>query len=169
MKRYALLTVLVACHALSAQAAEPPGLVVWVEERVPLDGFLRRMFLAELPKAPSGTAMAVLFSSESKRPAGPVVVVTLKTSPPSRYPRALGLAGSKDGRILPIIEIYLHPVAKLLPPGSPPAHLGTALGRVAAHELIHYTTQRAGHDASGIFSESLGPDALVEPSEITRE
>ena len=66
---------------------------------------------------------------------------------------------------MPSIEIYLDPVVKLLPPNSAPADLGRALGRVAAHELIHYTSQRSGHDAFGLFSESMGPDALVRSSD----
>ena len=165
MPRTAFLLLLLAGAAIPARTSEP-SLSIWVEERVRLDTFLRHSFLAEITKGSAGVKPTVLFSSESLRPKGQlVVVITLKTSPPPRYPDALGLARLQGGRILPALEVYLHPVVKLLPPNSPPRDLGRALGRVAAHELIHYTSQRSGHDASGLFSESMGPDALVGASD----
>jgi hypothetical protein len=165
MKATALILLLLGCAAVPARTSEP-SLSVWVDERVRLDSFLRKSFLAEISRGTAGVKPMVSFSSDSLRPSGHlVVVITLKTSPPRRYPNALGLARLQGGRILPALEVYLDPVAKLLPPNSPPTDLARALGRVAAHELIHYTSQRSGHDASGLFSESMGPDALVGASD----
>jgi hypothetical protein len=164
MKTKALLLLLLAAAVIPARPADRQ-LSIWVDEQVRLDRFLRALFLSEMSRGAAGRLTEVRFSSDSIRPNSGAVVMTLKFAPPSRYPQALGLARTSKGRILPVIEIYVDPVAKLLPPNSPPADLGRALGRVAAHELLHYVSQRAGHDASGFFSESLGPEALVESSE----
>ena len=88
------------------------------------------------------------------------VQITILWDPPERYPSALGVTWVASGHVLPRIEIYLNPVLRLLHNVRAPAWVGRALARVAAHEVIHYRSQRTGHDAAGLFAASFSPSDL---------
>jgi hypothetical protein len=72
---------------------------------------------------------------------------------------ALGRAPMVDGKIIPALEVFRGPVAKLS--GAKDLEtLGRALGRVAAHELLHYLLQQSDHNVTGLLQERLGATAL---------
>lgn len=72
---------------------------------------------------------------------------------------ALGRAPMVDGKIVPALEVFKGPVAELT--GATDLDtLGRALGRVAAHELLHYLLQQSDHNVTGLLQERLGATAL---------
>ena len=94
-------------------------------------------------------------------PAGAVVTVTLRATPPRRYPQALGLARRRGDMIEPAIELYIRPLLQLSGGRISARDLGSALARVLAHELLHYTRQSAAHDLEGLFGARVGPRELM--------
>jgi hypothetical protein len=77
-----------------------------------------------------------------------------------------------NGSSVRTVWIYLPHVASVL--GLDPAHpagrkeedaalLGTALGRVAAHEILHALAPTLPHSLSGLMAERLGRPALTGP------
>jgi len=72
---------------------------------------------------------------------------------------APGRAPMVDGKILPALEVFKGPVAQLSGANDLQA-LCRALGRVAAHELLHYLLQQSGHNVTGLLQERLGAAAL---------
>ena len=64
-----------------------------------------------------------------------------------------------DGKIVPSLEVFKGPVAQVLGANDLET-LGRALGRVAAHELLHYLLQQSGHNVTGLLQERLGAEAL---------
>ena len=72
---------------------------------------------------------------------------------------ALGRAAAADGKILPALEVFKGPVVQLAGANDLET-LGRALGRVAAHELLHYLLQQSGHNVTGLLQERLGARAL---------
>lgn len=72
---------------------------------------------------------------------------------------ALGRAPMLDGKIIPAIEVFRGPVAELSGANDLET-LGRALGRVAAHELLHYLLQQSDHNVTGLLRERLGAAAL---------
>jgi hypothetical protein len=100
-----------------------------------------------------------------------VVLMTTVGSQARIAPHVLGatLANAPDSRAA---WLYLPHVAAAL--GLDPAHPGawsaaevslmaTALGRVAAHELIHVLAPQLPHSGGGLMAERLGRAALVGP------
>lgn len=72
---------------------------------------------------------------------------------------ALGRAPIVDGKIVPALEVFEGPVAQVSGANDLET-LGRALGRVAAHELLHYLLQQSGHNVTGLLQERLGAAAL---------
>ena len=72
---------------------------------------------------------------------------------------ALGRAPMVDGKIVPSLEVFKGPVAQVLGANDLET-LGRALGRVAAHELLHYHLQQSGHNVTGLLQERLDQTAL---------
>ena len=72
---------------------------------------------------------------------------------------ALGRAPMVDGKIVPALEVFKGSVAAVS--GATDLEtLGRALGRVAAHELLHYLLQQSGHNVTGLLQERLDSTAL---------
>ncbi len=87
------------------------------------------------------------------------VLVFVRDSDSSAPDGALGRASTAGGKILPNLEVFLEPVAALA--GTQDLEiLGQALGRVAAHELLHYLLQQSGHDDDGLLQARLGSSEL---------
>jgi hypothetical protein len=57
------------------------------------------------------------------------------------------------------LEVFKGPVAELSGANDLET-LGRALGRVAAHELLHYLLQQSGHNVTGLLQERLDTTAL---------
>lgn len=72
---------------------------------------------------------------------------------------ALGRAPMVNGKIIPALEVFRGPVAQISGANDLET-LGRALGRVAAHELLHYLLQQSGHNVTGLLQERLGATAL---------
>ena len=87
------------------------------------------------------------------------VLIFLKNTDDSVPPDALGRAPVVDGKIIPALEVFKGPVAELSGTNDLEI-LGRALGRVAAHELLHYLLQQSGHNVTGLLQERLDPEAL---------
>ncbi len=87
------------------------------------------------------------------------VLIYVKDTDASVPPDALGRAPMVDGKIIPVLEVFKGPVAELSG-ANDLEMLGRALGRVAAHELLHYLLQQSGHNVTGLLQERLGPTAL---------
>jgi hypothetical protein len=88
---------------------------------------------------------------------------------PRRGP--LGATWVSDGRILPFIDIDCGRVKATLagsgpwPQASiPPAVLALALSHVALHEMYHVLTERAAHDADGLFKAAYSAEDLLAPA-----
>jgi hypothetical protein len=134
---------------------------IWVEERVYLGAAVRNGFVEELKANRYVPVDFVRFSSQSLKPSSETITITVRTSPPDPYPKALGLAWRSGNRILPRLEVYVNSLMRIFGGRIAPSELGRALARIVVHELLHYTRQRSDHDAAGIFNESLGPADLV--------
>jgi hypothetical protein len=89
-----------------------------------------------------------------------VVVLTLRREPPSEEPSALGATRTRDGRLLPEIELFAKPVAELVGYRLP-GLVGRALARVAVHELGHYVFQDPRHRTRGVMMERLSAAHLL--------
>lgn len=126
-------------------------LCVILEERANLPPVARQLLLSELGAVSHGKAID----------ARSCLLVRIREAPGQRYSTALGLVQVRQGRVLPLIELYVRPVKELLGRDLHAAALGKALARVAAHELTHYREQRLDHGAAGSFRESLGPGDLT--------
>lgn len=88
------------------------------------------------------------------------VVVFVKGFAPISAPDSLGRAPFVAGKILPTLEVFVDPVARLTGANDFET-LGRALGRVAGHELLHYLLQQAGHDEAGLLRKQLAPGPLL--------
>jgi len=91
---------------------------------------------------------------------GGQVIVFLKSTAPNSEQDALGRAAVVDGKILPVLEVFVDPVARLTGANDYEI-LGRALGRVAGHELLHYLLQQHEHNEAGLLREQLTPGTLL--------
>jgi hypothetical protein len=89
------------------------------------------------------------------------VEITIRLEPSDGSADALGATLVRNGKPLPIIEIYLAPILRELAPVAGKEQISRALARVAAHELGHYYRGTALHDAVGLMAERLGAEALT--------
>lgn len=87
------------------------------------------------------------------------ILIFVKDTDDSAPADALGRAPVVDGKIIPALEVFKGPVARLSG-ANDLGTLGRALGRVAAHELLHYLLQQSGHNVTGLLQERLGAAAL---------
>lgn len=87
------------------------------------------------------------------------ILIFLKDTGDSVSADALGRTPVVDGKIMPVLEIFKGPVARLSG-ANDLATLGRALGRVAAHEMLHYLLQQSGHNVTGLLQERLGATDL---------
>jgi hypothetical protein len=88
---------------------------------------------------------------------------------PRRGP--LGATWVSDGRILPFIDIDCGRVKATLAGSGPwpqafipPGVLALALSHVALHEMYHVLTERAAHDADGLFKAAYSAEDLLAPA-----
>jgi hypothetical protein len=88
------------------------------------------------------------------------VVIFIRGAAPAAATGALGRAPVVNGRILPALEVFVDPVARLTGANDFET-LGRALGRVAGHELLHYLLQQVGHDEVGLLQQQLAPGPLL--------
>jgi hypothetical protein len=136
---------------------------IWIEERVQLGASVRLSLSREVRRLADERPVSLIFSSQSARPPGEVIAVSVRATAPRRYPQALGLALRAGDRIEPMIELYVQPVMRTLGGAAGPEEVGRALARVLTHELIHLTTQRCDHDGAGLFAASMGQRDLTKP------
>lgn len=87
------------------------------------------------------------------------ILIFVKDADTSAPADALGRAPMVDGKIIPAVEVFKDPVARLSGANDLET-LGRALGRVAAHEMLHYLLQQSGHNVTGLLQERLGAEAL---------
>jgi hypothetical protein len=87
------------------------------------------------------------------------ILIVVKDTDDSVPADALGRAPMVDGKIIPVLEVFKDPVARLSG-ANDLGTLGRALGRVAAHELLHYLLQQSGHNVTGLLQERLDAAAL---------
>lgn len=132
---------LVAATAVTVGPASAETMPVCITDRVGVHPSALNVFKAEL------TGIARFQPEGSSQ----CVRVTIRTTPPSRYPGALGVAHRSGDRILPSIEIYTWPITRTLDKEMNGTALGRAMARVLAHELTHYWRQRADHDRHGML------------------
>lgn len=144
---------------LAAVPLSAAPLTVWVEDRVRLDRAARAAFETELRALLEARNLAIHYVAE---PGPDAVQVALHRNPPAARPRTLGHTYCADSRVLPQIEVFLYPVLRMLGGASWPETLGRALARVAAHEVLHYATQRTDHDRDGLFQPGLTAHALAD-------
>jgi len=90
-----------------------------------------------------------------------------------RSPRRLEVMGQvpQDANVRPVVWVYLDGIkaALGLDPSVRPGHasevashsIATAVGRVAAHEVIHALAPRQRHAAKGLMRSALGRTALL--------
>ena len=131
------------------------GTQVCLSDHVKLGSRVLAAFQAQLAELAPGLAVETGNCQARLR-------VSILWDAPQRHPSALGQTYVASNRVLPQIEIYLNPVLRLLNNARTPALVGRALARVAAHELIHYRSQRTDHDHAGVFRASFTP-AYLKP------
>ena len=144
----ALGGIILAAVLLGANPSAATDVCIAIDDRVNLSPRAREHFQEELQALVAGDGEAC-------------VLVRFRLAPPLRYGTALGLAFTERGRVLPIVEVYVRPIERLLDKGFHAAALGRALAKVAAHEILHYRLQRFHHDASGLFKHCFSQAELV--------
>lgn len=146
--------------AALVMALAVPGLAgelsVCLDNQARLDETVVQVFRSELAAILEVSGRVVRFDSCGQ---GDVRMI-LRARGSAEEPAALGAARRGGGRILPEIELYVDPVARLVETRLPGV-LGRALARVAMHELAHYLQQSGEHLAEGYMMERLGPAHLI--------
>ena len=154
------LRLLVPTLLVSALALRADELRVCVEDRAGLSAPARAGLLREL-NALLPEVELLLGSDACHAEASSDVLLSVVDSRPGIPADALGLAfRASSGAILPRLEIFVDPVARLTGAGDWQV-LGRALARVAAHELLHYSRQTGDHDAHGLLQSRLTPSELT--------
>ncbi|HET8547716.1 MAG TPA: hypothetical protein VFL57_06930, partial [Bryobacteraceae bacterium] len=74
----------------------------------------------------------------------------------------LGVMFGVDRELQPIGSVDCQSLSGYLGAVSPET-FGRALGRVLAHEVYHYVTQRRNHSERGLFAASLSDLSLTRP------
>jgi hypothetical protein len=92
--------------------------------------------------------------------AGEAIHLAVRFDAPEPFSNVLGLAYKQGGAISPHLEIFLDPVLDLMKDAQCWTVIGRALARVAAHEVTHFTEQRATHDAQGLMKAGLSGSEL---------
>jgi hypothetical protein len=87
------------------------------------------------------------------------VIIFVKGADEGVPAEASGRSPVVDGKIVPALEVFKGPVAQVSGANDLET-LGRALGRVAAHELLHYLLQQSGHNVTGLLQERLGATTL---------
>ena len=142
----AAISQLIAIQALTALSLMGSEASICISDRVGVGSAALRVFHAELNQ--------LVASTVTEKPAR-CIEVTIRATPPSRYPSALGLTWRAGDRILPSIEIYTRTITALLESDLHAAALGRALAKVLAHELTHYVRQREDHESEGVLRASF--------------
>lgn len=151
-----LLAVMAAVCFSAAARAEP--LLVCIHDQINLQGPAEASMRAEL-KLLFPRLKVVAQSDPCEPGVDGQVLIYVKDREDGLPADALGRAAVADGRILPALEVFKGPVAQLSGANDLET-LGRALGRVAAHELLHYLLQQSGHNVTGLLQERLGARAL---------
>jgi hypothetical protein len=155
-RRQWLLAVIAAVCFSAAARAEP--ILVCVHDQVDLPPPAEASMRAEL-KLLFPRLKVVAQSNPCEAKSDGQVLIFVKDTESGAPADALGRAPVVDGKIIPALEVFKGPVAKLS--GAKDLEtLGRALGRVAAHELLHYLLQQSGHNVTGLLQERLGAKAL---------
>lgn len=156
MLRRLLLTA-VFCGAATAAATPTDPLRICVQYQTAIPAVAKDALALELKLLFQGRKLEVRRKSCVR---WADAVLTVRDERSLLPPDVLGLAIRNGDRISPNLEVFLKPVAAVT--GDPGWDaLGRALARVAAHELLHYLTQRPDHDADGLFDDRLTPDYLT--------
>jgi hypothetical protein len=155
--------------AAAAAAAEPRLVVVLAFEASPSDpvltaiqGEVERIFAT----ARADVDVLVLKGSLEVRQADRIIHIDVKGTCASNPRRvritqsALAAMFGDDRELQPIGIINCQTLASYLGAVSPPV-FGRALGRVLAHEIYHYVTQRRDHSARGLFAAALTDVSLT--------
>ena len=134
------------------------GLTVCFDDRIRVGQQAIRAFDHELAAL---TASMVRVERGTHCSGSERVKVSVRMHAPERYGRALGLAYTRQGRVLPVVELYAANLTKTLNGQASASLFGRALARVAYHELQHYLRQEAHHDTDGLFVPSLSASDLI--------
>lgn len=98
------------------------------------------------------------------------VHVVLRKKAPPREPPILGRAPLRQGRVLPVLEVYVEPLVGLMGATRSSNAVGRALARVAAHEVRHFIGQEHNHSDRGLMRAHFsGRELLAEDSHPFRE
>jgi hypothetical protein len=92
------------------------------------------------------------------------VIIRLRNVPaPNQHPDALGAALMEDGRVLRQVEVFCHPIRRMVATRWPlgPALEGWALATVAAHEMYHYLYNEHDHGNGRLNEKFATPEELV--------
>lgn len=147
-----LLAVIAAVCFSAAARAEP--ILVCVHDQINLPAPAEAAMRAEL-KQLFPRLKVIAQSDPCKAESDGQVLIFVKDTAHGVPADALGRAHMVDGKILPALEVFKGPVAQLSGANDLET-LGRALGRVAAHELLHYLLQQSGHNVTGLLQERLG-------------
>ena len=131
------------------------SVAVCLDDRVGLDRHAARSFGEELKRL-SGPMFRL-----AKRHALTCIQISIRTHAPARHERALGLAFTAGGRILPVIELYVTNILYTLGRQVGSERFGRALAKVAFHELQHYVRQDRHHDSEDLFAPTLTGTQLL--------
>lgn len=151
-RQHWLLAVMAAVCFSAAARAEP--IVVCVHDQINLPKPAEAAMRAEL-KLLFPRLKVIAQSDPCKAEAEGQVLIFVKDTAHGVPADALGRAPLVDGKIIAALEVFKGPVAQLSGANDLQT-LGRALGRVAAHELLHYLLQQSGHNVTGLLQERLG-------------
>jgi hypothetical protein len=151
-----LLAVLAAVSFSAAAHAEPVR--VCVRNQIDLPEIAQASMRAEL-KLLFPRLKVVAQSEPCEAVTEGQILIFVKDTEDGVPADALGRAPIVDGKIIPALEVFKGPVAELSGANDLET-LGRALGRVAAHELLHYLLQQSGHNVTGLLQERLDTTAL---------
>ncbi len=154
-QQWLLAVMAVVCFSAAARA-EP--LQVCVHDQINLPGPAEASMRAELKLLFPRLKVVTQSDPCSVTIEGQVLIV-VKDTDDGVPADALGRAPVIDGKIIPALEVFKGPVAEVSGANDLET-LGRALGRVAAHELLHYLLQQSGHNVTGLLQERLGATAL---------
>lgn len=158
-----------ACTSSETRASEPLNLA-WSDQ----EGFLRDKLVprgtttmaSEVAAILGDAGVHVAWSRLSSDEAVDVVVILTPADPTSfgLPSRTLGAVMGRDGPFQ-CVYVFYPAVTRLLGTGRPRTtrdfyELGKAIGRVAAHEIVHALTPEQPHTSSGLMMARLTGNAL---------
>jgi hypothetical protein len=155
-----ILRIVAFCCAATCATAAPVKVCLVNEASVSRDAL--RYVEAGLTAHEKELAITIRFICESD--SDDAVIIRLRNVPaPNQHPDALGAALMEDGKVLRQVEVFCHPIRRMVGTRWPlsPALEGWSLATVAAHEMYHYLYNEHAHGKGRLNGKFATPEELV--------